>query len=267
MDRHLRGAATTAREVSVNEYCQFADPRHPPRSTLHSEGIIHARQRQRRRVTKEARPGLLGVRAGRRTRIIAAGAAALAVAGGGIAQASTDFFGTDQLGQSTDNGLVVSSDQYLNPIGRRLVVNNRKIMSSSLSPDGYHLAVSVTDGGMALAIVDLKDYKVQQLVGNNAKADLRISGNDVGQEGPTYSPDGKQLWLGQINGYRKFTVNADGTLADPTFVTIPADGPKRALMGEAAFSSDGKTVYSAVNGQNRVVAIDAATGPSSTAGP
>ena len=54
---------------------------------------------------------------------------------------------------------------------------------------------------MALAIVDLKNWKVQQLVGNNAAADLRISGNDVGQEGPTYSPDGKQLWLGQTDGY------------------------------------------------------------------
>ena len=31
-------------------------------------------------------------------------------------------------------------------------------------------------------------------------------------------------------------------------------------MAEAVFSADGKTVYSAVNGQNRVVAINAATG-------
>ncbi len=113
---------------------------------------------------------------------------------------------------------------------------------------------------MALTIVDLKTWKVQQRIGNNASADLRIPGNDVGQEGPTYSPDGSQLWLGQTDGYRKFTVNPDGTLATPTFVTIPADGPKHALVAAAVFSPDGSTVYSAVNGQNRVVAIDAATG-------
>ncbi|WP_231929307.1 bifunctional YncE family protein/alkaline phosphatase family protein [Micromonospora inositola] len=113
---------------------------------------------------------------------------------------------------------------------------------------------------MALAIVDLKNWKIQQLVGNNAAANLRISGNDVGQEGPTYSPDGSQLWLGQADGYRKFTVSPDGTLANPTFIRIPQDGPKRALAGEAVFSPDGSTVYSAVNGQNRVVAINAATG-------
>jgi len=45
-----------------------------------------------------------------------------------------------------------------------------------------------------------------------------------------------------------------------TRIKIAADGPKRALVAQAVFSPDGKTVYSAVNGQNRVVAIDAATG-------
>ncbi|WP_241825347.1 bifunctional YncE family protein/alkaline phosphatase family protein [Micromonospora sp. CB01531] len=190
-----------------------------------------------------------------------AGTTAVVVAAGtGIGFAQTHRFGTDQVGQTTDQGLVVSADQYINPIGERLVINNGKIMSSTVSPDGTHLAAAVTDGGMALAIVDLKNWKVQQLVGNNAAANLRISGNDVGQEGPTYSPDGSQLWLGQADGYRKFTVNPDGTLANPTFIRIPQDGPRRALASEAVFSPDGSTVYSAVNGQNRVVAINAATG-------
>ncbi|HEX6471490.1 MAG TPA: phosphoesterase [Streptosporangiaceae bacterium] len=219
---------------------------------------MHVR-RQRRRVA-EIRSGLFHRAAGSRVRVVAAGTAALAIAGGGIAYASTQQFGTDQVGQTTDKGLVVSSDQYIKPIGQRLVINPGKIMSSSISPDGSHLAASVTDGGMALAIVDLKNWKVRQLVGNNASADLRISGNDVGQEGPTYSPDGSQLWLGQSDGYRKFAVNPDGTLAAPTFVTIAAQGSKHALVGAAVFSADGKTVYSAVNGQNRVVAVDAATG-------
>ncbi|WP_456061903.1 phosphoesterase [Amycolatopsis panacis] len=187
-------------------------------------------------------------------------AIALVVTGTGIGVAQTNLFGTDQVGQNTDNGLVASSDQYLKPYGDRMVLQNGKIMSSALSPDGTHLAASITDGGMALSIVDLKGYRVQQYIGNNAAADLRIPGNDIGQEGPAYSPDGKTLWLGQADGYRKFAVNPDGTLANPTFVSIPAVGGKRALASEAAFSADGSTVYSAVNGQNRVVAINAATG-------
>src|SRR5262245_65288200 len=110
------------------------------------------------------------------------------------------MFGKDQVGQETHKGLVVSSDQYIKPIGERLLINPGKIMSSSVSPDGTHLAASVTDGGQALVIVDLRNWSVQQLVGNSAAANLRISGNDVGQEGPTYSPDGSQLWLGQAGG-------------------------------------------------------------------
>ncbi|GAA3790309.1 bifunctional YncE family protein/alkaline phosphatase family protein [Amycolatopsis tucumanensis] len=213
---------------------------------------------RRRRRAEQGRSGAPG----RRARLATAGATtlALAVTGTGMGVAQTQQFGDDQVGQVTDRGQVVSADQYIDPIGDRLVLNNGKIMSSAVSPDGTHLAAAITDGGLALSIVDLKSWKVQQLVGNNAAANLRIPGNDVGQEGPTYSPDGKQLWLGQTDGYRRFTVNPDGSVANPVFVPIPADGPRHALVGQAVFSPDGSTVYSAVNGQNRVVAINAATG-------
>ncbi|MEV5986531.1 alkaline phosphatase family protein [Streptomyces sp. NPDC052051] len=214
--------------------------------------------RRRRRVGKEY-SGLPGRRVGRRTLVTACITAGTLVAAG-TAIAQTHQFGTDQVGQTTAQGQVVSSDQYIAPYGERLLINNGKIMSSSVSPDGTHLAASVTDGGSALAIMDLKSWKVQQLVGNSASSTPRISGNDVGQEGPTYSPDGSQLWLGQNDGYTRFTVNPDGSVSDPTSIKIAADGPKHALVGEAVFSADGSTVYSAVNGQNRVVALDAVTG-------
>ncbi|MEU9476026.1 alkaline phosphatase family protein [Streptomyces sp. NPDC048191] len=214
-------------------------------------------------VTRNRRPAereLLGRRIGRRSTLTAGAIAVVLAVTAGIGYAQTRQFGTDQVGQVTDHGQVISSDQYIAPYGDRLVINNGKIMSSAPSPDGSHLAASVTDGGSALAIVDVKNWKVQQVVGTAASSTPRLSSNSVGQEGPTYSPDGTQLWLGQTDGYTKFTVNPDGTVANPTPVTIPADGAKHALVGQAVFSSDGSTVYSAVNGQNRVVAIDAATG-------
>ncbi|MEV4703200.1 alkaline phosphatase family protein [Actinoplanes sp. NPDC049316] len=212
-------------------------------------------------VTRRRRPAAPGPRRfGRRLLLVTAGATVVVTASAGIAFGTTYQFGTDQVGQTTRRGLVVSADQYVDPAGNRLVIPNGKIMSSTPSPDGTHLAASLADGGLALAIVDLRNWTVQQLIGNNAAADLRISGNDVGQEGPAYSPDGSQLWLGQADGYRRFAVNADGTLANPTFVPIPKDGSKRALASRAVFSADGSTVYAAVNGQNRVIAIDSATG-------
>ncbi|GAA1699359.1 alkaline phosphatase family protein [Streptomyces yatensis] len=215
---------------------------------------------RRRKLVEEARINLIRRRIGRRIPLLTAGTTAVALVAAGTALAQTHQFGTEQVGQVTKNGQVVSSNQYIAPYGDRLVINQGKIMSSSVSPDGTHMAASVTDGGAALAIVDLKSWKTQQLVSNAASSNPRISSNNVGQEGPTYSPDGKQLWLGQPDGYTVFTVNADGGVSSPRTVSIPADGSKRALVGAAVFSADGKTVYSAVNGQNRVVSIDAATG-------
>ncbi|MFF9625021.1 alkaline phosphatase family protein [Streptomyces griseosporeus] len=213
----------------------------------------------RRRRAGTGLSGPLRRRTRRRT-AVTAGLTALSLAAATAAYAQTHRFGTDQVGQVTDQGRVISSDQYLDPYGERLVVDNGKIMSSSVSPDGTHLAAAVTDGGAALDIIDLRTYEVQQVVGTAATSSPRIGSNSVGQEGPTYSPDGKQLWLGQTDGYTRFTVRADGSVSDPVSVPVPADGAKHALVGEAVFDPDGSTVYAAVNGQNRVVALDAATG-------
>ncbi|MDV9175844.1 bifunctional YncE family protein/alkaline phosphatase family protein [Streptomyces sp. W16] len=214
---------------------------------------------RQRRINEKNQVNLFGRHVGRRALLVTAGiAVALGVTG--TAVASTYQFGTQQVGQTTANGQVISSDQYIKPYGSRTVINDGKIMSSTVSPDGTHLAASIADGDASLVIMDLTTGQVKQKVGTSAADDLRISTGAVGQEGPTYSPDGKQLWLGQANGYTKFTVNADGTLAAPTAVPIAADGAKQALVGAAVFSADGSTVYSAVNGQNKVVAIDAATG-------
>ena len=186
----------------------------------------------------------------------------LAVTGAGIAVASTAAVrhppGRPDHRQGPGRLRATSTSA---PYGNRLVINNGKIMSSSVSPDGTHLAASVTDGGAALAIVDLQELEGAAARRQLRVGDLRISGNDVGQEGPTYSPDGTQLWLGRTDGYTKFTVNPDGTARQPGRPSRSRrTAPKHALVGEAVFSADGSTVYSAVNGQNRVVAIDAATG-------
>ena len=126
-------------------------------------------------------------RSSRRIRLVIAGAAALAIAGtgSGVAYASTHGLGNDQAGQTNGKGLVLSDDQIINPIGDRLVINNGKIMADTISPDGSHLAALTTDGGIALTIVDLKNWKVQQLIGTSSAANLKISGGDVGQQGPT----------------------------------------------------------------------------------
>jgi YVTN family beta-propeller protein len=217
--------------------------------------------RQRRQRDPNALARLKG-RLGHRARLTIAIGAALAAAGAGsgIVYASTIGLGTEQADHTYAGRYVLPDDQVITPLGDRLVLNSGKIMTSAVSPDGTHMAALTADGAASLTIVDLQNWKVQQLVGTSSADDLQISDGSVGQQGPSYSPDGSTLWVPVLNGYDRYPVNPDGTVGAPTVISIPAEGSEHALSAQAAFSADGSTVYGTVNGQNRVVAIDATTG-------
>ncbi|HYY18230.1 MAG TPA: YncE family protein, partial [Streptosporangiaceae bacterium] len=216
-------------------------------------------KRHRRR---DGKSPLLRRLSGRKLRLATAGgtAAALVLTGAGIAVGSTVGFGTHQVGQTTGKGLVVSDDQVLKPLGQRLETQLGKFMGSTVSPDGRFLAATSTDKSVALQIFDLKSYKLIWSVGTAPGVSQSLSDGTVGQEGPTYSPDGKFLWLPQQNGLTRFPVNAAGTLGTPTSVPIPAVNGHSALVGQTRYSPDGSTLYAAINGQNTVVALNPSTG-------
>ena len=124
---------------------------------------------------------------------------------------------------------------------------------------------------MVLQIFDLSTYKLIWTVGTAAGVNQTLSDGTVGQEGPTYSPDGKFLWLPEQDALTRFPVNADGTLGTPTRFPLPTVGshlsgnsrtptPNSALVGQTTYSPDGSTLYAALNGQNSVVALDPGTG-------
>jgi len=133
-------------------------------------------------------------------------------------------------------------------------------MGSTLSPDGKFLAATSTDKSVVLQIFDLTTYKLVWTVGSAAGVNQKLADGTVGQEGPTYSPDGKFLWLPENNGLTRFPVNADGSLGTPTSVPIPVVDGKAPLPGKSAYSPDGSTLYVPVNGQNTVQALDPTTG-------
>jgi YVTN family beta-propeller protein len=190
---------------------------------------------------------------GRKARVITAASAAvlLSLTGTGIAYASSHIFGTDQVGTTVPQGLVVSDNQIINPYGTRLVIPNGKIMDSTISPDGTHMAATLADGSADMVIINLSTMAIQQYV---------HFGKGVGQESPTYSPDGTQLWMGTNTGYAVYTVAADGSVSSPVTITIPTVSGKLPLAGKAVFSADGSTVYAAINGQNTVDALSASSG-------
>ncbi|GAB7004303.1 alkaline phosphatase family protein [Nocardioides sp. AN3] len=221
--------------------------------------------RQRRRVS-DVRLGLLSKH---KLRLAVASTAALAVAGTGVAYGTTAIFDDNRVGTEYANGLQVSADQTIKPIGDRLVTEYGKFMASTVSPDGRYLAATSTDRSVSLQIFDLSTDKLIWRGGTASGVNARLADNTVGQEGPTYSPDGTVLWMPNATGLTRFPVNADGTLGTGVKVAIPAVSGQQALTGASSYAADGKTLYVAVNGQNRVVAIDATTGaigPSWTVG-
>ena len=210
---------------------------------------------RRRRVSK----GRLGG-SGHRPRIAAAGGAAVALAGAGVSYASTVGFGHNQVGTEYTNGIQVSDDQIIKPLGDRLLTQTGKFMGSTVSPDGRFLAATSADKSVALHIFDLSTYKLVWTVGTAAAANQRFTNGTVGQEGPTFSPDGNYLWVPEQTGVSRFPVNGDGTLGTPTTISIPTVSGHAALVGQIKYSPDRATVYAAINGQNTVVAMDPSTG-------
>jgi YVTN family beta-propeller protein len=226
--------------------------------------------RQRRKVPR-ARLGLPRW-AGRRLRIVVAGTAVMLVVGGGMAAyGSTVGFGDNQVGTQYPNGIQVSDDQIVNPIGDRLLTQFGKFMGSTVSPDRHFLAATSTDKSVVLQIFDLSSYKLIWTVGTASGVNQTLADGTVGQEGPTYSPDGKFLWLPEQDALTRFPVNPDGTLGTPTRFSLPTAGshlsgnsrstvPNSALVAQTGYSPDGSTLYAALNGQNTVVALDPSTG-------
>ncbi|MFL6106321.1 MAG: alkaline phosphatase family protein [Marmoricola sp.] len=207
-----------------------------------------------------SRLGLLGKN---RLKLVIAGATALAVVGTGTAYGTTVLFGQNKVGTEYADGLQVSSNQILEPLGDRVSTPYGKIMGSTISPDGRFMAATATDRSVSLEIYDLSTYRLVWRGGSASGVNLKLSDNTVGQESPLYSPDGKFLFMPNATGISRFPVNADGSLAAPTKISIPTVGGKQALTGGMAYAATGSSggrLYAAVNGQNTVVAIDPVAG-------
>src|ERR1700742_2290624 len=204
--------------------------------------------RRRRRVSRPM-AGLFHRSSGQ-LRVVAFGATAVVLAGAGLAYGSTQVFGHNKVGTTYANGIQVSDDQIIKPLGDRLLTQFGKFMGSTVSPDGRFLAATSTDKSVVLQIFDLQSYKLIWSVGTSSSANQKFSNGTVGQTAPTYSPNGKQLWVPEQTGLSRFPVNKDGTLGTPTTVSIPTVSGHAALTGQSVYSPDKSILYSAVNGQN-----------------
>jgi YVTN family beta-propeller protein len=222
------------------------------------------------------RPGLRG-----RALVIVTTAvvAVFAAVGAGVA-AVTDSgpFGNSEVGQTTAQGTLLPTDQWVTPLGTRILDSGARLVSSSISPDGKYLAaLGWNDFQGYLTIVNLKTQKIVQ----QQALDTGPSNNydsSVAADGPLWSPDGSTIWVPQSAYLDRFSFDeSTGQASEAASILLCGQaatayaciaGPTNAqgayLPSGMALSSDGSTLYVALNGANALGVIDTATNTLST---
>ncbi len=218
------------------------------------------------------------MRARRRGRVVIAAALVSCVAVVGVASATIggfNPFGKQQVAQTYANGILLPTNQWISPLGTRILDNNARLVSSTISPNGQYLAaLGWNDFSGFLTIINLQTDKIVSQTGLDTGTG---SAEDfsVGPDGPLFSSDGKTLWVPQSTWLAKFSFDPStgaatqqdqialcgSALTDPA--CNPNIGPSDAngawLPSGMALSPDGNTLYVALNGNNTLGEINTQT--------
>src|SRR5205085_12266023 len=92
---------------------------------------------------------------------VVASAAAVGVAAAAVTGA--DPFGSARVGQEVNGAILLPTNQWVSPLGRRTLVSNARLVSSSLSPDGLTVAaLSWNDFSGFLTLIDAKNGTIHE---------------------------------------------------------------------------------------------------------
>jgi YVTN family beta-propeller protein len=197
------------------------------------------------------------------------GAATAAVAG-------FDPLGTNQVGQQVSGGILLPTGQWISPLGKRLLDDKARLVSSTLSPDGTDVAaLSWNNFQGYLTIMNVKTGAIVQQTELNTPA-VNPTDSTVAADGPLYSSAGTTLWVPQSTYLLRFTVNpATGAATQTAAIPLCGNGDLTSTACNAndesgaadgselpsgmALSPDGSKLYVALNGANALGVIDTAT--------
>jgi len=218
-----------------------------------------------RRWRHEHRRVLRTITAASASVLLVGGIATTAAAASG-AFTQTNPFGNQQVGQTYANGILLPTNQWIKPIGTRaLVVEQGRMLSSAISPNGEFLAaLTWNDFTGFLTIINLKTGTIVQQIGDGAKP---LGDGTVAADGPLWSADGKTLWFPQSGDLLRFSVAADGTATLAATITLATtivnlttgDTTVADLPSGMELSPDGSKLYVALNNTNELGVIDTAT--------
>ncbi|MBC7349769.1 MAG: bifunctional YncE family protein/alkaline phosphatase family protein [Candidatus Aminicenantes bacterium] len=179
------------------------------------------------------------------------------------------------MGVDFSGRMVVPVNQVVEPYGQQVQLPGLRPQGLALSPDGKLVAVSGKSS--ELVIIDPVDLRVKQKVplpseSQNEPRPETASGNilepdtsgQLSYNGLVFSPDGRQIYLSNVNGSLKvFSVHSDGQVRPShTILLPPAKAPRREeeIPAGLAFSRDGKRLYVCGNLSNQLLEVEIASG-------
>jgi YVTN family beta-propeller protein len=182
---------------------------------------------------------------------------------------------TETVGRRSDHRIVTPVNQVVTPQGTQIELPDMRPLVVALSPDGNLL---VTSGKKSeLLVLDPKSGQVRQRVAfpsekQNEPQPEAVSGNilqpdkegQVSYTGLAFSPDGRRIYLSNVNGSVKvFEVARNGTVTGSFSIPLPpANKPKRKeeIPAGLAVSPNGAKLYVTLNLSNRLGEFETASG-------
>ncbi len=190
------------------------------------------------------------------------------------ADASTDFAATTETVGWKLNGFETPVNQLLTPAGTLIQLPGMRPNALALSPDGRLLVTSglkrellVLDPtrGDIIQIVAMPNNPINAAPEAVSARVLKANSQDkLSFTGLVFSPDGKRIYLSNVNGDIKvFAVEKSGSVRPLFSIPLPLvnmPDRKAEIPAGLAVSPNGKLLYVACNAANRLVEIEAETG-------